>query len=71
MTNIDLATLAVRLGRQHPSRTPGRRSAAMAYAALITTRTPAAARRALGTFGDPETRRAALDLLDDLDQEAA
>ena len=70
MTNADLAALAVRLGRQYPPRTPGRRAAGMAYAALVTTRTPGAARRALGTFGDPDARAAAGALLDVL-QEAA
>jgi hypothetical protein len=69
--NADLARLAVRLGRQHPSRTPGRRAAGMAYAALVTTKTPDAARRALSTFGDPFTRAAAAALLDQLGQEAA
>jgi hypothetical protein len=71
MTNADLARQAVRLGRQHPPRTPGRRAAGMAYAALITTKTPDSARRALDTFGDPFTRAAAAALLDQLGQEAA
>jgi hypothetical protein len=71
VTNADLARQAVRLGRQHPPRTPERQAAGMAYAALITTRTPAAARRALSTFGDPFTRAAAVALLDQLGQEAA
>jgi hypothetical protein len=71
MINADLADLAVRIGRQHPPRTPGRRAAGMAYAALVTTRTPDAARRALGTFGDPATRSAAARLLGQLGQEAA
>jgi hypothetical protein len=66
MTNVILADLAVRLGRQHAPRTPGRRAAGMVYAALVTTRTPDAARRALGTFGDPATRAAAKVLLDGL-----
>ena len=38
----------------------------MCYAALITTRTPDAARRALGTFGDEQTRAAARELLGEL-----
>lgn len=71
MTNGDFADLAVRVGRQRPPRTPGRRAAGMAYAALITTRTPDAARRALATFGDPATRPAAARLLGQLGQEAA
>jgi hypothetical protein len=70
MTNAELARQVVHLGRVHPSRTPGRRVAAMAYAALVTTRTPAAARRALSTFGDPDTRAAAAGLLDDLGEVA-
>lgn len=71
MTNGQLADLAVRIGRQHSPRTPGRRAAAMVYAALTTTRTPEAARRALSTFGDPATRAAAGRLLGQLAQEAA
>jgi hypothetical protein len=69
--NSDLADLAVRIGRQHPPRTPGRRAAGMAYAVLVTTRTPEAARRALATFGTPETRAAAGALLDGLHREPA
>jgi hypothetical protein len=49
--NAVLADRAVYVGRRHPARTPGRRGAAMAYAALATIRTPQAARRALTTFG--------------------
>jgi hypothetical protein len=64
MTNADLAYKAVRLGRQDQPRSPGRRAAGMAYAALITTKTPDAAGRALGTFGDPVARRSAAALLD-------
>jgi hypothetical protein len=71
MTNADLATLAVHLGRQHPPRTPGRRAAGMTYAALMTTKTPDAARRALGTFGDSDTRAAAAALFGQLQREAA
>lgn len=66
MSNADLASLAARHGCQYPPRTPGRRAAGMAYAALITTRTPAAARRVLGTFGDPAADAAARALLDEL-----
>jgi hypothetical protein len=57
--NAVLADRASRLGRLHPPRAPGRRAAAMAYAALATSRTPEAARRALETFGDPAVRHAA------------
>lgn len=71
MANDFLAAQAVMLGRQYPMRTPGRRAAGMVYAALITTRTPDAARHALATFGDPFTRAAAAALLDQLGQEAA
>jgi hypothetical protein len=71
MINETLANRAVQLGRQHPPRTPGRRSAGMVYAALITTRTPGAARRALGTFGEPAHRTAAVRLLDELQQESS
>jgi hypothetical protein len=66
VTNADLARQAVRLGRRHPPRTPGRRAAGMVYAALVTTRTLDTARRALVTFGDPGMRAAAARLLDDL-----
>jgi hypothetical protein len=66
MTNADLASGAVRLGRQDPPRTPGRRAAGMAYAALIITKTPDAARRALGTLGDPAAQCSAAALLDQL-----
>lgn len=71
MTNADLARLAVHLGRQHPPRTPGRRAAGMAYAALVTTKTPDAARGALSTSGTSDARAAAGVLLDVLQQEAA
>lgn len=71
MTNVDLARQAARVGRQHPACSPGRRAAGMAYAALVTTKTPEAASRALSTFGDPFTRPAAAALLDELQREAA
>lgn len=71
MTNDILADRAVRLGRQHPARSPGRRAAGMAYAALVTTKTPGAARRALGTFGGPGARAAAAAVLDELERDAA
>jgi hypothetical protein len=67
--NTVLAEAAVRLGRQHPPRTPGRRAGAAVYVALTTTRTTGAARRALG-FADPVTRAAAATLLDELAREA-
>jgi hypothetical protein len=62
----DLADRAARIVRQHPYRTPERRAAAMTWAAIVTTRTTSAARRALGTFGDPAARPAALVLLGQL-----
>jgi hypothetical protein len=69
MTNADLARRVVQLARQHPPQTPDRRAAGMAYAALITTKTPDSARRALDTFGDPFTRAAAVVLLDQLQRD--
>lgn len=68
--NTVLANAAIRLGRQHGPRTPGRRAAAMAYAALVTSRTLEAARKALGTFGDSGTRAAARRLLEELARDA-
>jgi hypothetical protein len=67
--NAVLADRAVRLGRQHPPRTAGRRAAAAVYVALTTTKTTQAARKALATFGDPVTRAAAATLLEELTQE--
>ena len=69
--NKDLAERAARVVRQHPHRSPGRRAAAMAWAALMTTKTPDGARRALATFGDPATRAAAAALLGQLEQETS
>ena len=68
--NAVLADRAVRLGRQHPPRTAGRRAAAAVYVALTTTKTTEAARKALG-FAGPATRADALALLGQLEQEAA
>jgi hypothetical protein len=67
--NAVLADRAVRLGRQHPPRTPGRRAAAAVYVALATTKTTEAARKALATFADPVTRAAAATLLSQIEQE--
>ena len=64
--NAGLAAAVLTAGRRHLPRTPGRRAAGMAYAALATSKTPDAARRALATFGDAMTRAAAAQLLDDL-----
>jgi len=55
--------------RQAAPRTPERRAAAALYTALTTTKTADAARRALGTFGDPVNRAAAITLLDQLERE--
>jgi hypothetical protein len=66
-----LADRARQLAEQHPPRTPERRAAAMLYVALTTTKTTDAARRALGTFGDPPTRVAAVALLGQLEQETS
>jgi hypothetical protein len=67
--NRDLAERAACVVRHHPHRTPERRAAAMAWAALVTTKTADAARRALATFGDPSARGAAVALLAQLEQE--
>lgn len=72
--NEQLADLARERAQRYPPRTPERRAVGMAWAALLTSKTPAAARRALDTFGDPQTRAAAAVILDHLDhhgQEAA
>lgn len=47
----------------HPVRSPERRAAAHAWAALITSPTVSAARTAVATFGTAETQAAALELL--------
>jgi hypothetical protein len=64
-----LADRARQLAESHPPRTPERRAATGCWAALVTTRTAAAARRALGTISDPAARAAAVAVLDDLEQE--
>jgi hypothetical protein len=64
-----LADRAAAIARQHPPRTPGRRAAAALHAALVTTRTTEAARKALATFGDPATRADARALLGRLEKE--
>jgi hypothetical protein len=71
MTNASLADRARQVARQFAPRTPERRAAAALHAALITTKTAGAARRALDTFGDPATRAAAAELLEQLEQETA
>jgi hypothetical protein len=69
--NRDLAERAARIVRQHARCSPERRAAAMAWAALVTTKTAAAALRALGTFGDPSARAAVAGLLSQLEQETS
>jgi hypothetical protein len=64
-----LADRARQVASQHAPRTPERRAAAALHTALITTKTIDAARRALDTFGDPATRAAARQLLDQIEQE--
>lgn len=59
-----LAERARQLAREYPPRTHERRAAAALYAALITTRTPASARRALAGFASPVARSVATALLD-------
>jgi hypothetical protein len=71
VTNEQLADHLRQLAEQHPPRTPERRAAAACWVALTTTKSIEAARRALATFGDPETRLAAARLLDQLQHEAA
>ena len=67
--NAALADRARQLVGQHAPRTPERRAAAALHTALITTKTTDAARRALDTFGDPQTRAAARVLLYDLEHQ--
>jgi hypothetical protein len=67
--NAVLADAAIRLGRQHPPRSSGRRAAAAVYVALATTKTAEAARKALATFGDPASRAEARALLSQIEQE--
>lgn len=49
--------------QRHPARSPERRAAAHAWAALITSSTVTAAQRAIKTFGAEQTQRDALELL--------
>ncbi len=66
-----LARLAEAEVRRHEPRTRERRAAAAVWAACVTSRTPEEARRALATFGTPETRADAEQLLGRLASEAA
>lgn len=65
-TNRALAELARADVERHRPRTPERRAAAALWAALVTTRTPDAARSALATFADPRTVVDARQLLGEL-----
>lgn len=71
MTRADRRAVLVSLARErakgHAPRTPERRAAAALHAALSTTGTPDAARRAL-SFADGTTRAGALALLRELEQ---
>lgn len=70
MTTITEKVRAI--ARTAPVRSPERRAAAALHTALITTKTPEAAVRALRTFADPETSADAVALLGQLaEQEAA
>jgi len=66
LTSINADQLAAAVlaeGQRHPVRSPERRVAAHVWAALVTSPTVSAARNAIGTFGEPETQAAALELL--------
>jgi hypothetical protein len=66
-----MTTIAERvraIAKAAPARSPERRAAAALHTALITTKTPEAALRALQTFTDPETRAAAVALYGQLGQ---
>lgn len=67
--NDTLAARVAAIGRRHPPRTPERRAAGALYASLITTKSITAARKALATFGDAETRAAAAELLGGITEE--
>jgi hypothetical protein len=66
IVTVDLEQLAdltrAEAGR-HPARTPERRAAAHLWAALVTTNSAEAARRAIGTFGTGDVQAAAAALL--------
>jgi hypothetical protein len=70
MNNEHLVELAREHTERYAPRTPERRAAAALYIALTTTKTPDAARRALATFGTPQTRADARGLLDQLEDHA-
>lgn len=70
----DLMTITERvreIAARAPIRSPERRAAAALHTALITTKTPDAARRALRTFCDTKTRAAAVALLGRIERETA
>jgi len=68
-TNEHLAEHAREHAERHAARSPERRAAAALYVALITTKTPDAARRAL-EFAGKAARTDALALLDILERQA-
>ena len=58
-----LADAVLAEGQRHAPRTPQRRAAAHLWSALVTSPSIAAARNAIGTFGDDDTQAAAAALL--------
>lgn len=68
--NAVLAERARQAAEAHAPRTPERRAAAWAFTVLTTTRTLAAARRALADCPDPSVRYAATVLLRQLAEHA-
>jgi hypothetical protein len=66
-----LAAAVLAEAEQHPARTPERRAACHLWSALITSPTVDAARKAIATFGEPETQADAEQLLGRLLKEHA
>ena len=67
IVSVDAEQLAATVfaeAQRHKPRTSGRRAACHLWAALITSPTVDAARRAITTFGAAQTQAAALELLD-------
>jgi hypothetical protein len=66
LSAIDPAALAAAVlaeSARHKLRSPGRRAAGHLWVCLMTTTSPAAARRAIATFGDERTQADAASLL--------
>lgn len=59
----ELAAAVMAEAQRHPARSPERRAASHLWAALITSPSIAAARRAIATFGDETTQSDAAELL--------